>query len=288
MVQKHLLLTTCFILAAHSARVNVEDALSGSWVNDQFSGLQLNPDPRGPLLPSMVPPANTSFEVQSVEQIDIIESNEYRWAFVGIQSGFQMHTINQWFASLHGSFFSNALGKRRTSVTNNMGEDLFIIELSNWVGFRWSWRIMNPAEEILFTINKDIVGAGFLGIRDEWRIYRGRQRDDEQIYHVVGGYLEYEHEFFHSKEEYQNNVAPCATARQQTIQLTALQGRVPDSFGVTVREGEDTALLLATTVIIDLVHETEAANARAARRRNRQQNRVSRRGRRMGRRMGRR
>lgn len=289
MVAKHLFRSVCLLFAVHAARVDVETAQlqPGLWVNDQFSGLQLNPDPRGPLLPAMVPPLNSSFELQSIEQLDLIESNEYRWAFVGIRSGFQAYPINQWFATLQGSFLGNIFGKRRTTISNNMGQPLFLIELSNWIGFRWSWRILNPvSEDILFTINKDVFGAGFLGIRDEWRIYRGRQRDGEQIYHVVGGYLEYEHEFFHSKEEYLNSVPPCGVARQNTLQHDALQGLLPDSFGVTVQGGEDSALLLATTVIIDLVHETEAATRRANAANERANRRSDRRSARMGRRMG--
>merc|ERR1712232_542531 len=90
--------------------------------------------------------------------------------------------------------FNNIFGARRTEITNNHGVPLFAIEMAKYIWnptrLSWSFRIRHPiTNEILYTINKDWFGAGFLFLRDEWGIYRGRRRDRQQIYHIIGGYL---------------------------------------------------------------------------------------------------
>jgi len=253
-------------LTADSYRIDVEGgAKAHEFALDEsawnFDGVRLGTDTNGPLIPSMVPPAGTMFEVQSRERIDFFESNEYRWAFVGIEQNGVETPLAQWFATLQGSFFGNLFGARRTEITNNQGVPIFVIEMARYAwnptSLRWSFRIRNPiTEEILFTINKDIFGAGFLTARDEWRIYRGRQREGNQIYHIVGGYFGYGHRFFHDKSEWRRGMDPAAVASQSVGR--SLIG-LPDVFSLKVHEGEDTALLLAATVIIDMVHESEAA-----------------------------
>lgn len=226
-----------------------------------FHGVQANMDPTGPLVPDLVPPANTTFEVQNRERLDFFESNEYRWAFISISQGFETIPVAQWWATLQGSFLGNLFGARRTEITNNLGQPLFVIEMAKYTWnptrLSWSFRIRNPlTEEILYTINKDWFGTGFLFLKDEWRIYRGRRRQRDQIYYVVGSYLGYGHRFYHSKNEYRVNLPPCAEASQEAGRsLLAL----PDVYSLKVHEGEDTALLLATMVIIDMVHDSEAA-----------------------------
>lgn len=158
-------------------------------------------------------------------------------------------------------FFGNLFGKRRTEITNNLGQPLFVIEMAKYTWnptrLSWSFRIRNPlTEEILYTINKDWFGTGFLFLRDEWRVYRGRRRQRQQIYHVVGSYGGYGHRFYHSKNDWSVNLPPCAEA-SQSVGRSVLD--LPDVYSLKVHEGEDTALLLATMVIIDMVHDSEAA-----------------------------
>lgn len=266
MVRFSALLSALCVFTADSYRTDVKhDSGLKADSNDEsawnFNGVMLGSDPQGPLIPSMVPPPGTSFEVQSRERLDFLESNEYRWAFVGITQNEIETPINQWFATLQGGFFGNLFGARRTEITNNVGTPIFVIEMAKYIWnptrLSWSFRIRHPiTDEILYTINKDWVGAGFLFIRDEWRIYRGRRRDGDQIYHIIGGYFGYGHRFYHEKREWRRNVDPVAEASQHLGR--SLVG-LPDVFSLVVQEGEDTALLLAATVIIDMVHESEAA-----------------------------
>jgi len=242
---------------AYRTGVKVHEAANSTW---NFNAIQRGASGEA-LIPSMVPPAGTTFEVQSRERLDFLESNEYRWAFVSIQQGEVTQPVDQWFATLQGGFFGNIFGARRTEITNNLGQPIFVIEMAKYIWnptrLHWSFRIRNPiTEEILFTINKDWFGAGFLFLRDEWRIYRGRQRQGDEIYYINSGYFGYGHRFYHGKGEYRRGMDAVAEATQS-------MGRhvlgLPDVFSVKVHEGEDTALLLAATVIIDMVHESEQA-----------------------------
>jgi len=280
MVKFSALIAAVLAFSADSYRTDVKshqevgNNLTTAW---NFDGLTLGPDPGGPLIPSMVPPPGTTFEVHNRERLDFFESNEYRWAFLSITQNGNQIPIDEWFASLSGSFFGNIFGARRTVVNNNLGVPIFVIELSKYTWnptrLHWSFRIRHPeTEAILYTINKDWFGAGFLFIRDEWRIYRGRQRDRDQIYHIIGGYLGYGHRFYHDKSEWRRELEPVAEATQ-SIARDVLGA--PSVFSLKVHEGEDTALLLATTVIIDMVHESEAAARARDRARNRRNRRSS-------------
>lgn len=271
MVKFSSLLSALCVFAADSFRVTDEhdsglevdqkphDGGAPTW---DFSNVMLGSDPQGPLIPGMVPPPNTSFAVQNRERLDILESNEYRWAFTGIMQGNDVIPINQWFARLDGSYMGNLFGHRRVEVCNNAGTPIFAIEMAKytWNPLRlsWSFRIRHTiTDEILFTINKDWIGAGFLFLRDEWRIYRGRRRDGQQIYHMTSSYLGYSHRFYHEKP------FSVSLTGQPVAEATQHLGRyligLPDVVSLIVHEGEDTALLLAATVIVDMVHESEQA-----------------------------
>lgn len=246
-------------LHTHSG-ANESEVASQKDFQPPMHGIFLGTDRNGPLVPALVPPPGVTYEVENRERLDLIESNEYRWKFVSITHHGQIVPVDQWFATLQGSFFGNWLGRRRTVIHNNDGQPLFMLQSTKyvWNPTRWtySFRIMDPnTEEILFTINKDWFGAGFLWLRDEWRVYRGRRRDRQRLYHVVGGYFGYGHKFYHRKRDWRRGVEPLAEASQSV-------GRdvvgLPDVFSLKVKPGQDTALFLATAVIIDMVHETEA------------------------------
>lgn len=258
MVKLSTLLSAVFVLTADAFRsaVTEHDKADSAW---DFNAVQAGQDPNGPLIPALVPPANTTFEVQNREALDFLESNEYHWAFISIGQGFNWIPVNQWFARLQGSFFGNIFGKRRTEITNNMGKPLFIIEMNKYTWdptrLRWSWRIRNPiSDEILFTINKDIIGAGFLGLRDEWRVFRGRKRQRDQIYHIIGAYHQHGYRVYRTKEDWSVNRPPVAEASKH-FGRSVLD--LPDVYSLQVHEGEDTALLLAATVVMDMAHEAE-------------------------------
>lgn len=266
------LLSAVLLYGTQSSRIHVEsEELQPVW---DFNGLAINPDNRGPLLPGLVPPPGTTFEVINREMELGVGSvaNNYRWAFMTINQGGQAIPVNQWFAEISGEgFFGVWSGTRRTVARNNLGQDLFVIEAARR-STSTSWRIRHPmTNQILFTINKDFWGAGFLAMRDEWRIYRGRERDGDQIYYIVSDYSSHNHQFFHNEDEYQNSQPAAATSRNYSPGGTYTQGFISDSIGVSVGPGEDTALIMSTTIVIDMLNEVRAANRRAQEARQREE-----------------
>merc|ERR1712146_867398 len=97
-------------------------------------------------------------------------------------------------------------------------------------------------------------------MRDEWRVYCGHKGDGEQVYFCTSSYVGYEYWCYKTKSEWNNNRKPRAHMSQSMVRdLVGL----PDKSTLKVEEGEDTALLLATSVIMDMVYEQEQANERA-------------------------
>ena len=64
---------------------------------------------------------------------------------------------------------------------------------------------------------------------------------------------------------------PVAESHQYTRGGTYTQGFVADSIGVKVHAGGDTALILSTTIVIDMLNEVRAASQRASEARRREE-----------------
>lgn len=227
--------------------------------------LQVGDDPRGPLVPALVPKPGQTLEVMNREALDFFESNAYHWNLVSVTDNGETTYPGKWFAEIDGSFFGNKMGWKTTYVNNKQHQRLFTIHLTKhmWNPTRWTWsfRITHPVTDaILFTVNKDWFGTGAFWMRDEWRVYRGEKGDGEQVYYCASSLTGYEYWCHHNKAEYQNSVQPAAYFSQSLARdLVGL----PDSSTLKVEAGEDTALLLATSVIMDMVYEQEQANERA-------------------------
>lgn len=231
--------------------------------------LQLGDNPQGPLVPSLVPKPGRVFEVRNQKPHDFKNTQEYHWIMVDFKNTLNgtvnyMDNSHSSFAKCEPSFvnasnFHSKLldGWKTTVVKNTLNVPLFKIRLTKhkWNPFKmsWSFRIVHPRTgKVLFTINKDRVGTGLLARRDEWRIYRGRKRARQQIYYVVSGSMDHAHYFYHTKADYKKGKKPVA----ETSDSVALdQAGLPDSYTLQVKEGEDTALLMAASVIFDMVEQ---------------------------------
>merc|ERR1719230_1807033 len=125
----------------------------------------------------------------------------------------------------------------------------------------WSFRIAHPeSNRVLFTVNKDWFGTGWFMLRDEWRVYRGEKGDGQQVYYCVSSVIGYSYRCYHDKAEWNNNYEPVARFSHSFVgNVTDL----PHKLMLTVNEGEDSTLLLATTCIMDMVYEQEQTNERA-------------------------
>jgi len=245
-------------------------------IKEMLANVQLGQDPSGPLVPSLVPKPGQIFKVRNQEANPFgnwssIGSRDYHWKLLSVKSqsnGTIVYPAKS-FATLDGSFFDFTLfdGWKTTVVKNVFNEPLFKIRFTKhiWNPTRWTWsfRITHPQTgKVLFTINKDWFGTGLLGLRNEWRIYRGHKREGKQIYYAVSGYVGYERYFHHSKADWKKGKKPVAEASQAI-------GRdligLADTYTLQVNEGEDTALLMTSTVIFDMAEEQQAKQERAKR-----------------------
>jgi len=275
------LISAVVIFSVESARVNqevAEELRQPQWI---FNGLTIGSLTEGALVPELVPPPNTTYEIvnREMESGPGIDHNRYyagevadnsnnpisnyQWALLNVnQSGHEIQ-VNQWFAEISGDgFYGGVPGTRRTVVRDNNYQDVFIIESRRGTD---AWFIRDAyTNHIMFEVRKDFFGAGFLGSRDEWRIYRGEERDRNQIYYIVADYSSRSHEFYHNEDEFQNSTTACAQTRFYTPGGIYSTGLVSDSIGVSVGPGEDTALILSTTIVIDIANEDRAASERHA------------------------
>mmetsp|Transcript_49197 Transcript_49197/g.137256 ORF Transcript_49197/g.137256 Transcript_49197/m.137256 type:complete len:252 (-) Transcript_49197:5-760(-) len=151
------------------------------------------------LIPSLVPPPGVVYQLKNKEKTQFLETNEYKWELDEVELGGREFGIDAKIARLKGKWQSNSFGHKSVHVYDNTGTEIFKIRLSsnvwNPLQRRWSFRILPPGskdnDEALFTINKDQFGRGIpiLWEKEEWRIYRGRERDSDMIYYCVGSWL---------------------------------------------------------------------------------------------------
>mmetsp|Transcript_103235 Transcript_103235/g.205192 ORF Transcript_103235/g.205192 Transcript_103235/m.205192 type:complete len:316 (+) Transcript_103235:60-1007(+) len=168
---------------------------------------------------------------------------------------------------LFGSLSDN-LGQLSMSMCNAQGSEVFkLVHATNvWnpSQVRWSFRVMPPGSDdstdALFTINRDLLGSGKLGLREWWRVYRGLARNGDVAYYCAGWRSSWEYKFYKSEPDCKADRSPVAQLRQMegTGQLSGesvLMSWLPARFELIVEPGEDSAVLLSVASILDMVHD---------------------------------
>jgi len=223
------------------------------------------------LIPSLVPPPGVVYQLKNKEKTQFLETNEYKWELDEVELGGREFEIDAKIAKLKGKWQSNSFGHKSVHVYDNTGTEIFKIRLSsnvwNPLQRRWSFRMLPPGskdnDDALFTINKDQFGRGIpiLWEKEEWRIYRGRERDNDMIYYCVGSWLGWDFKFYKSMEDYDHSARPVAKIKQKMNAGAIFDNDwLPDKFKLKVQPGEDTALLLAVSSIIDMTHDSKPDN----------------------------
>jgi hypothetical protein len=100
------------------------------------------------------------------------------------------------FVMFKGTWKSRHFGHNRIRATID-GVEAFQLSDSkhkwNPAKMRYSYRVLAPkpalkSYDVKFTINRDLFGRGFFGIKDEYRIYKGRERNGHMVYYC--GFME--------------------------------------------------------------------------------------------------
>eukprot|EP00933_Yihiella_yeosuensis_P020625 TRINITY_DN1648_c0_g1_i2.p1 TRINITY_DN1648_c0_g1~~TRINITY_DN1648_c0_g1_i2.p1 ORF type:complete len:284 (-),score=51.97 TRINITY_DN1648_c0_g1_i2:65-916(-) len=208
----------------------------------------------GALVPKLVVPRGKEYKFRVKEPNVDLGEDEYKWILKG-----------QEIAKLQGSFNSNTFGHHSVHVKDKTDKEIFKIRQSkhvmNPLSWRWSFRILPPGsksnDDSMFTINKDKFGTGILFMRQEWWIWRGRERDQDLAYYCVGSYRGGDWKFYKSKEAHENKEEPVAEIEQQDTRHIWGNDMVEygDEYVLWVEPGEDSALLLAAVTIIDMVQD---------------------------------
>jgi len=202
-----------------------------------FSRLELG-NPNEPLVPGLVPKPGQTFKVANVKA-----RNGWEWKLVSIEDGGRTERVNTVFARVPGKYETNK--NYQIDVQTVKGDHLFKIACAKRV---WpigcsdrTFHILKPySDKILYTIRKDIIGTGWMLSKKEWEIFRGEDRDDDKkVYYCVES--SEGPACYHSKDQHDHGVKESATK---------YKGR-----SLEVDSGEDTALLFALTVIIDIANK---------------------------------
>lgn len=235
-----------------------------------------------PLIPALVPLPGETYVLKNKEKMNAMEiftsmaeSNQYEWELDEVQDDRTgRHKVDLHFAKLRGKWTSNSFGHKSVHVLNQQGVEVFKIRAAkhthNPLKLRWSFRILPPGSkdnaDSMFTITKDLIGNGWFWLKHEWTIYRGRMKDNgrgqkyDVVYYATGSYMGWDFKIYHNKEEFDNGRPPVASISQKLNAGAILSvGFLPDKFKLTVHSGEDSALLLAMSTIMDMYHDTKEA-----------------------------
>jgi hypothetical protein len=189
--------------------------------------------------------ADSTWELYAVR--DKAKAGEKGWKF------------NQEILSMTGTISSHNFGHKTLEVKNLAGKELFTIRmqqsmLNPWG--TWSWRIFAPGstsdENILFTVNRD-AHTDMNDLYERWRIYRGRKRDNNMLYYCKGLLAGYDMAFY--KTDKWDDEKVFATIAAHDLPENS---DIPDDFKLEVEPGEDAALVLAVSSIIDMTHREAA------------------------------
>merc|ERR1719350_475958 len=128
---------------------------------------------------------------------------------------------------------------------------------------RWSFRVLPPgtkaADDAYYTINRDVIGRGTMKWQEIWRIYRGRKRDQQQVYYIVGSLTGWDYKVYRSETEADADGPPVAQITQargtSSVAGDGVPGWVSGKYEVRVKSGGDGGLILTLATILDLAHE---------------------------------
>jgi len=232
----------------------------------RFASLSIGHD--GVLVPALVPHPGEVFKFKNKEKVRLMELlagdlNEYNWV---LDADNEHQNMNLKIASVKGSWKSNTFGHACVKVRDASDKEVFAICRSknvwNPLQFRDSFRVLPPGGtgDPLFTVNKDVMGRGMLWVKQAWTVYKGRKRENTPVMFCEGNYIGWKFKMYKSAADRDSEATPIAEIKQSVNLGAVLSSEfIPDKFKIEVHEGADTALVLALSTIIDMVHDSNEA-----------------------------
>mmetsp|Transcript_74866 Transcript_74866/g.173541 ORF Transcript_74866/g.173541 Transcript_74866/m.173541 type:complete len:294 (-) Transcript_74866:74-955(-) len=223
--------------------------------------LELGPR-EGPLCPRLISQAGRRSKYRIQETCACHGSVEYSWE-VDEEAEGNSGPFRR-IGRLTGSWLSDPFRQKTVTVSGLEGHELFKLTTASWnpSSLRWSFRIMPPDSEdnadAVFTVNRDVLGRGPLGMREQWRVFKGRARDNEAVYYVVASVWGWEYSFHKCVEDFNAGGEPVARLTQvaNTGKLDdETRVWIPAEFDLNIGPSEDVGLLLSVATILDVAHE---------------------------------
>lgn len=278
------------LLCAFGARIAFRDGGGGAIPPEALQALSAPlavgsvKEAKESLLPGMVPPPGFEyqFKVRGVH-------TSTNWSLAEVAPTSAAGTLEaSWkhplaLAHVECNWRSWSYGHRSHHVYSSAdNKELFKIRESSRSWFkskrRTSYRILPPGskddEEALFTINEEINSLQIvhtfkkiLGGESIFRVYRGRERDNDVVLYAVGsfpnpliggmaagagGYTFYESEL---RSEVLARVDQNPMYGTMDYGYAANTQNPPDKFTLTVQPGVDAALVLASSVVMDIARD---------------------------------
>lgn len=279
------------LLCALGARIAFRDDGGGAIPSEVLQALSVPlamgnvKEPGVSLIPSMVPPSGFEYQFK----VKGIHTGT-NWSLAEVAPTSAAGTLEaSWkhpLALIHVecNWRSWAYGHKSHHVYSNAdGKELFKIRKTSlgWLKSerRTSYRILPPGskddEEALFTINEEIrshlpivdVVKTLLGAESIFRVYRGRERDNDVVLYAegkfpnplvggmaagAGGYTFYESEL---KSRVLARIDQNPMYGTMEYGFAANTQNPPDKFTLKVQPGVDAALVLAASTVMDIARD---------------------------------
>eukprot|EP00928_Gymnodinium_smaydae_P007344 TRINITY_DN1264_c1_g5_i1.p1 TRINITY_DN1264_c1_g5~~TRINITY_DN1264_c1_g5_i1.p1 ORF type:complete len:271 (+),score=32.70 TRINITY_DN1264_c1_g5_i1:204-1016(+) len=225
------------------------------------------------LLPGLVPPAGSTYSFQIIENSSFVARNDFHFVLSEVcqEDVCEQHAKGP-FMKARGNSITNIFGKRAVNIHDSSGKRIFKVRstkrMTNPYRIRRSFRIFPPhtsdKHDVLFTINGDFLGQVFFKMKQEWRIYRGRAKDKDQIYFGVGGYFRswsttniYKIPGDDFKEHPDKHVGTVAKKKKKDVEqavgdVVGAGDSVGGNLTLEVKGSEDAGLLLVFAMILDM------------------------------------
>eukprot|EP00928_Gymnodinium_smaydae_P007343 TRINITY_DN1264_c1_g4_i1.p1 TRINITY_DN1264_c1_g4~~TRINITY_DN1264_c1_g4_i1.p1 ORF type:complete len:306 (+),score=55.50 TRINITY_DN1264_c1_g4_i1:56-973(+) len=224
------------------------------------------------LLPGLVPPEGYSYTFKLLE--DGLAVNDYRTALSKVCQGETCEKLEKEpFMHANGSHWSNLYGRRAVNFHDSSGKRIFKLRstkrMTDITRVRESFRIFPPHasndSDVLFTINRDRFGQvkGFR-LKDEWRVYRGHMKDNDQIYFGIGGRRKTQiykipgSDFKKHPDKKVGSIKKKWTKKAVVGKVLGVGDLLGDDFTVNVTAGEDSGVLIVLAIIVDMYQESKA------------------------------
>merc|ERR1712151_1263499 len=110
----------------------------------------------------------------------------------------------------------------------------------------------------LFTFQRNLLGRGIGSLKTVWKIYEGTELDNKLVHYCVENYAGGITRCWHNQTEYDEGRRETGAEGAKTNPCAVVAAPSAKKVEIFVNKGEDTALLVALGVVVNLKNEKSA------------------------------